>query len=130
MKKSYEVIEDTSVVNMSNEPVEDLKTGATIVGELIQIDGQPYVETEENQKFVSSKALAEKLDPDLKSSKLEDTAIAVKASHKKLIFALVGAGVGFGIGHFMKASVKKKIIFSIGGLALGLVAEYVNNRKK
>ena len=130
MKKSYEVIEDTNIVNMSNEPIKSLKKGDKITGEMVQVDGNPYVEIVDDQEYVDAKSLAESLAPEVKNTELEKTATKVKASHKKLIFALVGAGVGFGVGHFMKVDVKKKIIFSISGLALGLVVEYVNGRKK
>ncbi len=130
MKKTYEVIEDTNIVNMSNEAVGTLKEGDTITGEMINIDEEPYLEIEEDQKFVIAKALAESLSSDKKSDALEKTATAVKASHKKLIFALVGAGVGFAVGHFMKGSVKKKVIFTVGGLLAGLAVEAVNARKK
>lgn len=123
-KKTYEVIEESSVVNLDNQTVKTLKVGEKVSGEFVLIDEQPYVEIPEG--YVSTKGLAEEVtDRDL-----EKVETSVKASNKKLIFALVGAGVGFGVAYYMKKGLKQKVIFTVGGVALGLFVDYINNRNK
>jgi len=130
-KKSYEVISDSKVVNMNNETVDSLKKGQTVSGEMVLIKDQtgqeiPYVEIEDG-KVVLANNLAEKLD----TSSVDDAKIEsqVKGSNKKIIFAVVGALVGFGIAHYMKKDTKMKVVFTLAGLGLGLGAEYLQNKK-
>jgi hypothetical protein len=125
--KTYEVIETSNVVNLDNETVKTLNAGETVTGEFVLIDEQPYVEISDG--YVSTKGLAEKISAQEVSEEVETK---VKASNKKLIFALVGAGVGFAVAQYVMktSSVKKKVIFTVGGVALGLLAEYVNQKRK
>jgi hypothetical protein len=125
--KTYEVIETSNVVNLDNETVKTLNAGETVTGEFVLIDEQPYVEISDG--YVSTKGLAEKISEQEVSEEVETK---VKASNKKLIFALVGAGVGFAVAQYVMktSSVKKKVIFTVGGVALGLLAEYVNQKRK
>ena len=122
--KTYEVIESSPVLNLDNETMSTLEIGEKITGEFVLIDEKPFVET--GNGYVSTDGLAEKLE----SNEADLTENTVKASHKKLIFALVGGGVGFGIAHFMKKDLKVKVMFTVAGIALGLGVDYVNNRKK
>jgi hypothetical protein len=132
-KKTYEVIEESKVVNMNNETVGTLKVGDTVTGELVLIadkdsgEETPYVEIEEG-RVVLAKGLAEKLstasvDPQ------EKIATQIKGSNKKIIYSLVGAGIGYGVAHYMKKDMKMKVVFTVAGLALGLGAEYMISRK-
>lgn len=132
-KKDFEVLEETNIVNMNNEPVGKLKKGETVTGEMVMIKDQsgeevPYVELEEG-KVVIAKNLAEKLDT-TQVSEEKEIETKVKGSNKKIIFAIVGSLLGFGVAHYMKKNTKMKVVFTLGGLALGLGAEYLMNRKK
>ena len=124
MKSTYEVLEETSVVNQSNEPVKKLSAGDTITGEMVLIDDQPYVETSEG--FVKMTALAEKLEAE-EISQIENE---VKSSSKKLIFAMIGGAVGFAFAHYRGMDMKKKVFLTIGGMALGLAIDYINEKRK
>jgi len=128
--KTYQVIEESNVVNMNNETLSTLKKGDTVTGELVLIadktgEEQPFVELEDG-KVVSAKGLAEQLTED-PGEKIENQ---VRGSNKKIIYSLIGAGVGFGIAHYMKRSTKQKIMFTVGGLVLGLGVEYMISKKK
>ena len=102
-KTTYEVISESQVVNLDNEPVKTLKEGETITGEFVLIDENPYVELPEG--YVSTDGLAEQVETS--PAEMQQTEASVKASNKKLIFALLGAGVGYGVAHFMKKDLKK-----------------------
>mgnify|MGYP000615926750 CR=1 FL=1 len=126
-KQTYEVIATSKVVNLDNEEVKTLNVGETITGEFVLIDENPFVEIPEG--YVSTDGLAEQIKqtaPD----ELEYAEHSVRSKNTKLILALVGAGVGYGVAHFMKKDLKWKIIFTIGGLGLGLGIEYINSRNK
>jgi hypothetical protein len=123
-KKTYEVIDSAEMVNLNNEVVKKFGSGDTVTGELVMIDEQPYIETPEG--YVSTNSLAEKLS-DGQTNLVE---AEVKANSKKLIFALVGAGVGYAVAHFMKKNMKYKVMFTVLGLAGGLALEYINSKKK
>ena len=126
-KQTYEVIAPCKVVNLDNEEVKTLNVGESITGEFILIDENPFVEIPEG--YVSTDGLAEQIkQPSSIEHEYDET--SVKAKNNKLILALVGAGAGFAIAHFMKKDLKWKIIFTIGGLGLGLGIEYVNSRNK
>ena len=127
-KQTYEVISDSKVVNLDNEEVKVLKKGETITGEFVLIDENPYVEIGDG--YVSTDGLAEKIEDAPAPVEMEKAEASVKSSNKKLILALVGAGVGYGIAHFMKKDLKWKIIFTVGGLSGGLLIDYLNSRKK
>jgi len=124
--KTYEVIETSNIVNLDNETVGTLQKGDTVTGEFVLIDEQPYVET--TNGYVSTKGLAEQIS----EHELDVVETKVKASNTKLIFALVGAGVGYAVATYVmkEASVKKKLIFTVGGVALGLFVEYINGKRK
>ena len=126
-KQTYEVIAPSKVVNLDNEEVKTLKVGESVTGEFVLIDENPFVEIPEG--YVSTDGLAEKIT-ETAPAELEKTEASVKSKNTKLILALVGAGVGYGIAHFMKKDLKWKIIFTMGGIALGLGIEYVNSRNK
>ena len=126
--KTYEVISKSKVVNLNNETVKELNEGDTVTGELVLIDENPYIEVADG--FVSTSGLAEKLVGAELDLALDSIETKVKASNKKLILALVGAGVGFGVAHFMKVDKMKKILFVVGGITLGLGVEYLMERKK
>lgn len=131
MKKvTYEVIEATKVLDETGSPIRDLAVGSVISGEMNKIDGEPYLEILDDKEFVDAKALAQKLEEKTPSKGVSTPHATAKASNQKIIFALIGAGIGFGVAHFMKMDAKKKILFTVGGVVLGLTAEYVNNRKK
>ena len=123
-KKTYEVLNATSVVNLSNESVKQLAPGQEVEGEFVLIDDKPYIEVEGG--YVDMNDLAEKLD----ASDIASVESQVKGSNKKLIFALVGAGVGYAVAHYMKKDMKMKVFFTIGGLVAGLFAEYINEKRK
>jgi len=133
-KKDYQAIEECKVVNMNNEQVGSIKPGETVTGELILIkdnqSGQeiPYIEIEDG-KVVEAKGLAEKLDASTVAEPGEKIANKVTGSNKKIIYSLVGAGLGYGIAHYMKKDIKMKVAFTIGGLALGLAVEYMQSKK-
>jgi len=125
-KNNYEVIDNSvDAVNIKNEVVKSYDKGANISGELVLIDDKPYVELP-NGVYVSTDGLAEKVE----SSALDDIETKVKASSKKMIYAIIGGGVGFGVAHYLKSGTKKKILFTVGGIALALGIEYVNSRKQ
>lgn len=128
--KTYEVIEDSvNAVNLNNETVKTFKKGEDITGTLVLIDEKPFIELPK-EIFVSTTGLAEKLDDSL-VDEVEEVETTVKASNKKMIYALVGGAVGFGIAHFvLKYDTKKKIMVTVGGVALALGIEYINARKK
>lgn len=125
-KDTYEVIAESKVVNLDNVTVKTLKVGEEVTGEFVLIDENPYVEIPEG--YISTDGLAKKIGSD--KTDLAKAESVVKSSHKKLIFALVGAGVGYAIAHFMKYDMKKKVLFTIGGIALGLGVDYINNARK
>lgn len=124
--QTYEAISECKVVNLDNETVKTIKEGETVSGEFVLIDDQPYVETKDG--YVSTDGLAEKVD-ESSSVDADKVEASVKSSNKKLILALVGAGAGYGIAHFMGKDMKWKIIFTLGGIVLGLGADYVTNKK-
>lgn len=125
-KNEYEVINNSvEAVNIKNEAVKTFNKGTTISGELVLIDDKPYVELP-NEIYVSTDGLAEKID----DSQLDQIERKVRASNKKMIYAIIGAGLGFGFAHYMKYGTKKKILFTVGGIALALGLEYVNSRKQ
>ena len=126
-KQTYEVIAESKVVNLDNEEVKTLKVGDTITGEFVLIDENPYVEIPEG--YVSTDGLAEKIT-ETAPVEMEKAEASVKSKNTKLIMALVGAGIGYGVAHFMKKDLKWKIIFTMGGIALGLGVEYINSRNK
>jgi hypothetical protein len=121
--KTYEVIEESQIVNLNNEPVGKLQVGESISGELVLIDDEPYIETSEG--YIKAKGLAEKLD----QSDFKNVEAKVKSKNTKLIFSLVGAAVGYGVAHYMKKDMKTKVMFTVGGLALGLGLEYINSKR-
>jgi hypothetical protein len=123
-KKTYEVLNATSVVNLSNESVKQLAPGQEVEGEFVLIDDKPYIEVEGG--YVNMTDLAEKLD----ASDIASVESEVKGSNKKLIFALVGAGVGYAVAHYLKKDLKMKVVFTIGGLVAGLFAEHINQKRK
>jgi len=122
--KTYQVIEEAPVYNLNKEVVKKLSSGQEVTGELVMVSEEPYIETAD-ELYVSTKYLAEKLD----DSDYKEVSSKVKSSPKKLYYAIGGGILGFGVAHFLKMDMKKKIMFTVGGLMLGLVAEYVQNRK-
>ena len=125
-KTTYSVISESKVINLDNEEIKTLKAGETIEGEFVLIDENPFVEIADG--YVSTDGLAEKLNESA-PVEMEKAEASVKSSNKKLILALVGAGVGYGVAHFMKKDIKYKIMFTVGGLVLGLGIDYLNSRK-
>jgi hypothetical protein len=126
--ESYEVISESKVVNLDNETIKTLKVGEEIKGEFVLIDENPFVETKDG--YVSTDGLAEKVQDEQIAPEMAKAEASVKSSNKKLIFALVGGAVGYGVAHYMGKSMKHKIMFTVGGMALGFAVEYINARKK
>lgn len=121
--KTYQVIgESAEVLNLNREVVKNLKNGDTVTGTIVLVSGDPYLETSDG--YVSTKSLAEKVSEDAKSVET-----IVKANSKKLLFAVGGAGLGYGVAHFRKMPMKFKIIYSLVGLVVGLFAEMMIDKK-
>lgn len=127
---TFEIIEPAIIVDDTNSQVDTIGVGETINGDPIEIDGDLYVQLS-NNTFVKMSSLSESkpskmdLNPENKSI-VEKT---VKASHQKMIFALSGGLVGYAVGHFTKATIKKKVIYTVLGIIAGLLAEKIKNRK-
>jgi len=121
--KTYEVIgEGAEVLNLNREVVKKLSNGDTVTGTVVIVSGDPYLETSDG--YVSTKSLAEKVTEDAKSVET-----VVKANSKKLLFAVGGAGLGYGVAHFRKMPMKSKIIYSLVGLVAGILVEMLIDKK-
>ena len=129
-QENYEVIKEANVINLDNETLKTLKVGEEVAGEFVLIDDKPYLELPDGT-YVSTDGLAKKLDEaDEIAPDMIKAEASVKSSNKKLIFALVGGAVGYGIAHYMGRNMKQKILFTVGGIALGFGVEYINARRK
>jgi len=124
MKKTYEVIIDTDVLNDTGEAIRKAQVGDEVSGEIVNVDGSPYLELKEDAEYIDMKSLAEKLEKKNGSGDSSDIAHKVKASNKKIVFAIMGAAVGFATAYAMKMDTKKKVLLTVGGFGAGLLAEY------
>jgi len=127
--ETYEVIKESKVINLDNSTLRTLNVGEEVKGEFVLIDENPYLELPDGT-YVSTDGLAKKLDDDAIAPDMEKAVASVQSSNKKLIFALVGGAVGYGVAHYMGRNMKQKILFTVGGIALGFGVEYINSRRK
>jgi hypothetical protein len=128
-KENYEVIAESKVINLDNETLKTLKVGDEVSGEFVLIDENPFLELPDGS-YVSTDGLAKKIADEDVAPEMAKAEASVKSSNKKLIFVLIGGAVGYGIAHYMGRNMKQKILFTVGGIALGFTAEYINARRK
>lgn len=123
--KTYEAIRKTQAVNEKNEKVSDLAVGQEISGELIDIDNEVYVESKDG--YVKLADLSEVIETPTEKGEPSSPA---SSTSKKMIMALVGLAIGFGIARYKKMSIKGVVICSVVGLSAGLLVDYFHNKRK
>jgi hypothetical protein len=125
--KVYETIRPSDVLNDEGNPVSEIGVGVSLKGEPIEIDGQVYLESD--QGFVLMENLAEKVDAEEVAEEATGITSKMSSSSKKLIMALGGAALGFGIASYRKMGTKKIAIFTVAGVAVALAADYFINKR-
>jgi hypothetical protein len=127
--KKYETIKPSELLDQEGNPTSNAGVGTEFTGELIEIDGDVYLET--GQGYILMENLAEIVSDEAQpgATPESDGKKKMSASTKKLIFALVGLGLGFGIAKYKKLSTKGLVIASIAGIGVGLLADYLHNKR-
>jgi hypothetical protein len=127
--EKYETIKPSEVLDENGEVTTSVGVGKEYTGEPIEIDGSVYLQTEDGYILMENLAKVVETPKEEIRQIEEEVKGRMSASTKKLIFALVGLALGFGIAKYRKMSTKGIVLAAFGGIAVGLFADYLHNKR-